>query len=555
MTTHEEPALFRTSTNLVLVPVVVRDSQGRPVGDLKQEDFQLFDRGKLQVITKFTIEKSDAKGNLVPAEPAPPAAAGGMQITEPAPAVDIPERFVAYLFDDVHTKNNDLVMARDAADRHMKKTLGPRVRAAIYTTSGQNMLDFTDNQAQLHDALFHLMPHPIASSEALRDCPDLTYFWADRIRNENDQEALNWAILEAEGCLHLSPDPINKGVAMAAVRAAMAKVIARTEHSATVPLEVLRKTVQRMSTMPGQRAVVLASPGFLTLVGSKNEESTIIDRAIRASVVINALDVRGLATETPDPSKPSIELPLGAQSQMAQYQSYREKMDHEVFNARSDVMVDLSSGTGGTFYHNNNDLDTGFDRVAATPEYRYVLGFSPSMMKFDGSVHNLKVSLNPNPHHFELDARRNYSAPNSIADPAEVAKEEIREALFSRDEMHTFPVELHTEYFKTSAESARLSIVAHVDLKLLRFRKEEGRSRDEVTVTAGLFDHNGNFINGTQKNVDLRLMDANLDRWMRSGIRVPASFDVKPGAYVLRLVVRDSGGQLVATQNGVVEIP
>jgi hypothetical protein len=49
-------------------------------------------------------------------------------------------------------------------------------------------------------------------------------------------------------------------------------------------------------------------------------------------------------------------------------------------------------------------------------------------------------------------------------------------------------------------------------------------------------------------------MDANLERWLNSGITVPASFEVKPGAYILRLVVRDSTGQLMAAQNGVVEV-
>jgi len=136
-----------------------------------------------------------------------------------------------------------------------------------------------------------------------------------------------------------------------------------------------------------------------------------------------------------------------------------------------------------------------------------------------------------------------------------MAKEEIREALFTRDELKGFPLELHTEYFKTGPQTARLSMVAHVDLKTLRFKKENGRNQDDLTLMAGLFDHNGNYISGTQKTVNLRLLDANLERWLWSGITVPASFEVKPGAYVLRLVVRDSSGPLLAAQNGVVEIP
>ena len=56
----------------------------------------------------------------------------------------MPERFVAYLFDDVHLAPGDLPRIRDAALRHIAE-LKPTDRAAIFTMSGTPMLDFTDD--------------------------------------------------------------------------------------------------------------------------------------------------------------------------------------------------------------------------------------------------------------------------------------------------------------------------------------------------------------------------------------------------------------------------
>ena len=172
MSAHEEPATFKTKVNLVLVPVVVRDSQGRAVGNLKQEDFQVFDKGKPQVITKFSVEKL---GSHVTAPPTNAEATPG----EPAPPMAVPDRFTGYVFDDVHLAFSDLARVRDATDRHFA-SLEPTARAAIFTTSGQTTLDFTDNRAKLHETLLRLQPRPIIGS-SMNEGPHGDYYMADAI--------------------------------------------------------------------------------------------------------------------------------------------------------------------------------------------------------------------------------------------------------------------------------------------------------------------------------------------------------------------------------------
>jgi hypothetical protein len=72
---------------------------------------------------------------------------------------------------------------------------------------------------------------------------------------------------------------------------------------------------------------------------------------------------------------------------------------------------------------------------------------------------------------------------------------------------------------------------------------------------AGLFDRNGVYVTGQQKKVEMRLKDETLEKRLDGGITIRSSIDVKPGTYSVRLVVRDSEGQLMSAQNGAVDIP
>jgi len=116
-------------------------------------------------------------------------------------------------------------------------------------------------------------------------------------------------------------------------------------------------------------------------------------------------------------------------------------------------------------------------------------------------------------------------------------------------------VELHTQFFKSSDVNAKLSVLARIDVRQLRFRKADGRNLDILTVASGLFDRNGNYVTGVEKTVDMHLKDETLAVKLNSGITVRSGFDVAPGSYFVRIVVRDTEGQKMAALNGAVEIP
>jgi VWFA-related protein len=537
MATHDEPAMFKARVNLVMVPVVVRDRKGNAVGSFKQEDFQLFDKGKPQFIARFSVEK--VAGRLNKAGAAAPAPSPDKP-PEDKPAVDLPDRFIAYLFDDVHMKFGDLVPSRDAARRHIDNALRSTDRAAIYTTSGQTIQDFTDDKALLHEALAKLRIRPI-TGQGLSNCPNMTYYMADQIVNKNNSIVLDAATRDAQACLSLPTMQAAQSIAQQAAQSELPQ----GDHETRLAMGVIKELVRRMAAMPGQRSIILVSGGFITLAEHATEKSEIMDRAIRANVLINSLDARGLYTDTTD---------IGRQGTNMVTEMVLQQMERETSRAQADVMAELAAGTGATFVQNTNDLDAGFARVATAPEYYYLLAFSPQNLKMDGNFHALKVTLK-NVKDVNVSARTGYYAPRHTENAIETAKREIEEALFSRDEMDEIPVELHTQFFKSGENSARVSVIVKVDVKHLKFRKEADRNYNELTVVAGLFDRNGVYASGNQKRIEMRLKDETVEKRLDGGLTIRSSFDVKPGTYSVRLVVRDVEGQLMSARNGAVEIP
>ena len=540
LNSRDEPTTFKVNVRLVLVRVVARDAQGHAIGNLQKEDFQLLDKGKPQVISQFSVEQPGAR--VAEAVKSSDSSASGTPTGTP----NVPERFVALTFDDVHLAFGDLAQVRAAAERHLAGLL-PTDRVAIFTTSGQTTLDFTDDRALLRATLLRLQPRPVTGGGAPQ-CPDVSYYMGDLIENKNDPQALTVAAQDALNCLFNGDQRFIQQAQQMAQEAARRALIEGDAES-RLALGVLKDVVRRIALMPGQRSIVLVSPGFIT-PQLESDYIDVVDRAVRSQVIINALDARGLYVLVPGGDASSSSYGYGSPVTNAlkfQYQS-------GAASANSDVMAVLADGTGGTFFHNSNDMDEGLRRVSTAPEYYYVLGFSPQNLKLDGSFHSLKVTLK-SAQKLTVQARRGYYAPKHAIDPSQEAKEEIEDAVFSQEEMHDLPIGLHTQFFKSSETVAKLTVLAHVDVKQLRFRKAEGRNWSDLTVVSAVFDRNGTLLQGVQKTIEMRLKDETLQAKVGSGITLRASFDVKPGSYLVRLVVRDKDARLMSAENGAVEIP
>jgi hypothetical protein len=131
----------------------------------------------------------------------------------------------------------------------------------------------------------------------------------------------------------------------------------------------------------------------------------------------------------------------------------------------------------------------------------------------------------------------------------------LQDALFSQDEIRDFPFELQTQYLKKDPVGGELSILSRLQMNNVPFRLVAGRHVDSLTLATSIFDANGNFVVGGQKVLDLNLVDASYQKIVQAGLTVKTGFDLKPGKYIVRQVVRDSENSQMAARNGTAVVP
>jgi hypothetical protein len=365
----------------------------------------------------------------------------------------------------------------------------------------------------------------------------VTYFLADLILNRDDNRALEAVTQQTIECAHVD-GTIAKAMAVAAAR----KELLVGEQDIRVSLDAIKEATRLLARMSGERLIVLASPGFFAgTPDAVRELASVLDSAARAKVTVSTLDARGVdAAGLMEASRRNEESSLEQQ-----YYRMRDL-------ANEDVLADLAQGAGGTFFHNNNDLVAGFTAVASPPEFSYVLGFSPTALKPDGSFHRLRIGL-VNHRAFNVQARRGYFALKPGTEQ-ETAETEIHDAVFSRDEIKDIPARVQLQVSKSNTGDARVTVVVKLDPTSLHLKQADGRHRDSLTVVSAVFDQDGGYVQGARKTVNLALRDETLAN-MEPGLNVPSDFNVKPGTYMIRVVVRETEGKAMFSYNGWVTVP
>jgi len=305
--------------------------------------------------------------------------------------------------------------------------------------------------------------------------------------------------------------------------------------------------------------LLLVSSGFLA--GTLFEErDRVIDDALRAEVVINSLDAKGLFVEAP--GRPWGEPPPPINSLPANIFAWETMSAVAAKEAPSEVLSDLAAATGGLFFHHNNDYSFGFRELGSVPEVTYLLGFRPGETDGDGKYHNLRVHLASNSGHggYVIEARPGYfaaaktSAPVSAptATPRGLLDAQVNGAGSSGD----FPVKVHVDLgAKLPNGATRMDVELHVDAAKLPFPQKDDRHTQRLTLVAALFDSSGKMITAKEGTMELALKDALFQHFKQDGVNLSLSLGAVSGAYRLRAVVQEGVDNKITAAESEIQVP
>ncbi len=535
---------IRVQSNMVEVGVVVRDSRGKPVPGLRKEDFVLLDSGRQQTISHFNVEQQQASAPAAPAPLTLPAA--------PAPAVAPPTRYIGFYFDDNNLASNDLVFARKAGEKFVNTSMEPGDKVAVFTSSATVTQNFTTDKPKIIAAMEQVVSHLRRAGYGAGSCPHIEPYQAWQIvQNWNvHSPAFDLALAEAIQCNCTAGDSSCPPQMANMVQVQAGVVLSMADQFSLNTLGVLGDIIRYVAKMPGSKMLVMASSGFFTLSKKvQMQQDKLVDQALHSGIRINTLDAKGLTADWLG-GNPADGPPMAMGGEL---QAYADEIASDERSVSNDPMAFLAQGTGGTFFHNSNDLEGGVRRMVALPEVSYSLGFSPKDLKGDGAYHSLKVRI-PNSRGYTIEARPGYYAPNKASLAPADRLEKLNKQVTSNEELKNVPAGVETKSITLATGESALRVEVHVDIRNLPFKKENGRHVERLIFITALFDEKNKFLSGVEGVMDMNLKDETLRLLDSTGASASVTLQAPPGTYRLRQVIQEAVSGHIAAFNTPVEI-
>jgi VWFA-related protein len=535
---------FPTEVEQVTVDVVVTDKKGVPATGLTAADFEILEDDKPQHIVSFdAVEVPETASAVTPPRP---------RISTNTSTEARTGRSFVVVFDDIHLTPFQALNAKRAVAAFLHSGVREGDRVSLVATGGGAW--WTTRMEAGRDELIAMLKR--LDGRHIPDmAPDrMSDYEAMRIHVYHDQqvEAAVGRRFETFGASHrdtTNQDSSQMGEGDPLVRGRAAEIYYQSVSRNRITLQILERVLTSLAATKGRKSVILVSEGFI-YDPNLDEFKTTVMASRRSNAAIYFLDSKGLQGNMPYTSAefgPNIDnQDLGA--------AFLDQM------SESEGAESLASDSGGFIVKNTNDLEKGIGRIAAESRIYYLIGYNPKDARRDGRFRKIQVRL-AGRKGLQVRARKGYYAPlddggKTAAKAASATDPAVQAALDSPYDEKEIPLRMTSYVFnETLLGKASTLVATEIDLRPFAFQEQQGRFVDTLEfLLVVAHRETGEFFRYDQK-IDMRLLAETREKLARTGYALVRDFELAPGGYQAKIVVRDKNSGHIGTVVHEFEVP
>ncbi len=490
----EAQDVIKFETSLVQTDVMVFDKAGRPVTDLRPEQFQLKINNTPREISFFEAVRSGGFSGQSDTNAGQPNAA------QPgAPKSDAQRRAIIFFIDDLHLAPDSLARTRKALLEYIDRGIADTDLVAITSPSGQVgfLQQFTANKDALRSAVARLNYR--TNTKLDMDKPPMSEYIAMKIR-EGDEQALIYYIqeIQKQNCIRTRGGVICSVTPQGARQMAKNRaneIVVEAAPTAADTLRLLEGLMRTAAQLPGRKLVFVISDGFYltdTKTGSIDKIKRVTDAAGRAGVVIYTLDARGIVSDSIDivNNKPIDSKGMLVGASMGE------------ISASQDGLNALAADTGGQALLNTNlPMHQWVQKVLDETSNYYLLAWKPDNEEQKrGKFKHIDVSIVGRPD-LKVRLRTSYfksaalplltTKKKSDKDPAKARDDDMRIVIDTPVSQREIPTEVDLRFVQMPGFGTRVVATISIDDAALTFEPTEGKSSADVDIGGILYDDKG----------------------------------------------------------------
>ncbi|MFY9724285.1 MAG: VWA domain-containing protein [Bryobacteraceae bacterium] len=541
---------FRASAQEVVLDLVVRDSHGRQVKNLKPDDVAIYEDGVRQPIKSFRMvsgrealeqQAVEAKEGKKPAPATVPS---------PLPALNL----ICFVFHNLDPYT--ITFAMDAVRQFLDHNLPAGAAVAFFHLGNKlTMLQgFTSDRVELSQIAAKLLDSPVPSFNRMSDAV---------LNAAPYQVVITVDSTTGTAAMSITGGTISQtAIAGADVGTTMGDQVLRgllaDQRRAFGHIEGMRQWDQmrtllnNLEPLPGHKTVILLSTGLST-TGDPDLFQALLDEANKGQITIYAVDVNGL---TQNSNMQAGNNTVGYAAGLSRTQGLRANSAAATMeNARQDDYVamatrtsdtqaslrSISEGTGGFLVGNTDDLRKPFQHVLEDIDTHYEATYQPTSEKLDGRLRRIEVKLaRPD---WSVQSRAGYYALPAFPGSGGLTLQEMigLAALNAHPQPHVF--DFHSAVYQFGPTAAGVEQDLAFELPASAFTAKpvlgEKRHRLHVSLVALVKDSTGQVVDKFSRDVPIEIPDGNLERVRGSTIPFTHAVQLPPGQYTLETAVVD----------------